>query len=851
LKQLVLLLALSGLVLADNHVMVSSLSGSTQTARPMTISRVFAQGEFPSGTYPQPSLGGSPITPYQVDVKNTWPDGSVKHALISFFLTVPVSGAVVSFVQTSYPCSSGNLVACQAASLNTTQKLLAFKTSDTTGWDAQFELTNGTTKTINARTMLGALTLESDKVRYWMQGPVVTQAIVEDRSSARSQDVGWDTNNPFHPVYVLTFYAGWGGVKIEFIGENPWIGKTEDLTYSISLKTGTSSPPTTVAYSHASLAHRAATRWREIGWAGTAPGAMNIDYNIAYLVSTKAVPNFNLGLSVTSTGINTEKSTFAASDLYNGSDYTSFSFDPGDVGESSKDMTATGGRPEIGMVPSWVARWLYTMDPSLYTIMMGNAETAGSWPIIFRESASLWFDAPTNSVSAAGKVPSLNARPSDDYAMYSWWGGTHTDGGFGFDLSHQPDLLYYPYIVSGDWYFWEGMVSWANASASSNNASTCFYCRNGAMGIMFNNATQPRGWAWAARNFGQTVFMAPDSDAYLGAYLTKILNNNVGAVEGYFNITDGSFYNTSSTSPWYWGRHTEVGACTGPSTACGGEALKASADPNPLRFYSSSIFGYAQEGDAANYLVTEATARYDQPIYELMVGMTWGWMINDLGLTQMAPAYNYMMKSYSHKILGRDYSPWLVVAYVQPVKVNVGTLAIPIEGGTFQTWAAQKAAFRTDVNCGGGLTLNYQTLTGWPNVGSCTPFPATSTGYDKIALAAAAYLTGIDDTDVNCPSGTCRGANALAWLQANVTTSPMNEDPRYAIVPRGQQVSLSPCDLNKDGIVDVVDVQTAINQATGQAACGAADLTHDGLCNVVDVVRVINAALGGVCRVGP
>ena len=44
----------------------------------------------------------------------------------------------------------------------------------------------------------------------------------------------------------------------------------------------------------------------------------------------------------------------------------------------------------------------------------------------------------------------------------------------------------------------------------------------------------------------------------------------------------------------------------------------------------------------------------------------------------------------------------------------------------------------------------------------------------------------------------------------------------------------------------LTNVQRAVNQAIGSAAC-TADVNKDGLCNVIDVQRVVNAALGGQC----
>jgi hypothetical protein len=60
----------------------------------------------------------------------------------------------------------------------------------------------------------------------------------------------------------------------------------------------------------------------------------------------------------------------------------------------------------------------------------------------------------------------------------------------------------------------------------------------------------------------------------------------------------------------------------------------------------------------------------------------------------------------------------------------------------------------------------------------------------------------------------------------------------------------SPCDLNGDGLVNALDVTSAVDQALGTAACTNADLVGTGTCTVVDVQRVVNAKDGQVCRVG-
>ncbi len=58
------------------------------------------------------------------------------------------------------------------------------------------------------------------------------------------------------------------------------------------------------------------------------------------------------------------------------------------------------------------------------------------------------------------------------------------------------------------------------------------------------------------------------------------------------------------------------------------------------------------------------------------------------------------------------------------------------------------------------------------------------------------------------------------------------------------------CDANGDGVVNVADVQLAVNTALGTAPC-TTDLDQNGRCDIVDVQRVVNAALGSACRIGP
>jgi hypothetical protein len=66
--------------------------------------------------------------------------------------------------------------------------------------------------------------------------------------------------------------------------------------------------------------------------------------------------------------------------------------------------------------------------------------------------------------------------------------------------------------------------------------------------------------------------------------------------------------------------------------------------------------------------------------------------------------------------------------------------------------------------------------------------------------------------------------------------------------PLSAWAQFSPCDLNKDGAVNSLDVTLAVNMALGTSSC-TASITGTGGCNVLMVQRVVDATLsGGTCH---
>src|SRR2546422_356980 len=108
-------------------------------------------------------------------------------------------------------------------------------------------------------------------------------------------------------------------------------------------------------------------------------------------------------------------------------------------------------------------------------VLEGNAAASGHVPIHLRESdASKKFD-DIGSVSAGGRVVSLDARPRDLPAPLVPLSQTH---GWVADQAHQPDLVFIPYITQGDWYYLEELWFWSAYNLRAGAPGTCYYCRH-------------------------------------------------------------------------------------------------------------------------------------------------------------------------------------------------------------------------------------------------------------------------------------------------------------------------------------------------------------------------------------
>jgi hypothetical protein len=384
---------------ATDSVTLRNRAGSALTDWPLQFGRVFVQGEIPRN--PQALLNGQAVTT-QANVETRWPDGSVKHAILSLVIPQLASGARATLTfQDQANCN------CGATSRMSKAQML----DPGLGFDAAMEVSfgSGASTARHAREMLSAWdgntgSNTSGPVSYWAEGAVSTTVIVADHSARRAFDFGADQNRSLRPIFHITFWPGIRKARVRFIVENASTEGLQDQTYSVLLKTGQAG---TQVYSHVPFVHTAATRWTKTVWVnleGSKTKALptdqvDIDYNLPYLAESLVIPNYDPSKKVPEAVVKDEYAqwTAAPKDLY-------------DRGNWYKKMGDAGGRPDIGPYPAWQIRWIYTGDYRMRQQVLGNCELADAWPMHLREENPAKYLDRGHKIPGVGRIMSISDR---------------------------------------------------------------------------------------------------------------------------------------------------------------------------------------------------------------------------------------------------------------------------------------------------------------------------------------------------------------------------------------------------------------------------------------------------------
>jgi len=462
----------------DNTMTLTNLSGAAVTDYPLRFARAFVEGEI--ADYAELVLDGLAI-PTQCDVKNRWPDGSVKFAILSAVVPSLLPGipATVQFVNTV----SGNNAPSDLSSV--------------AAWDARIVLHNpvdGMAVHASAREVLDA-----GKYSLWTSGPIAQTYICCDRSAARIYDIGWTGHRAFHPWFIVTVWPGLGKVHTRFVGEISNTEAMEAQNYNLDLTVGGVG-----VYSQSGIAHLPATRWSKTAWYGGVPEPrINLYHNIAYLAQTGLVPRYDPVVVIPA----------STSDVH----YTNWLTTNraiGGAGWWQPAMPTTGGRKDIGLNPQWNVSALLSGDWRDREIMLGQAELAGWWKRNIREGdpakansgrtihcgtrGTYWFLDSRGSPTAADAVTVIDAGAPN---------------GWQSDVGHHPDPFSLPYIMTGDPYWLDSLEMWHGCNSLITNPGY----RN------YNHMTcygdgQVRSMAWMYRTMFSAAALLPDADPLRAAF---------------------------------------------------------------------------------------------------------------------------------------------------------------------------------------------------------------------------------------------------------------------------------------------------------------------------------------------
>ncbi|MGN6328300.1 MAG: hypothetical protein ACTHL5_05105, partial [Rhodanobacter sp.] len=216
---------------------VVSQAKQGQSLVPVSFGQVFKAGDVPAGKTVTASVDGQPVA-LQVDAKATYPDGSLRHAVITAMVSSLPGSATLPLALSA---SAGPAPAAGDVTLS---QLLA------TSYDAEVALTlNGKPYTVNARTLLqSASSTKACKpwgasCSVWLSGPLASEWVVNGPVKAAD-----GTENPSLRVFfAVRAYAGAtpgsvGNIRTDIIVENTSaFAPQAQPQYTATLTSGTAS----------------------------------------------------------------------------------------------------------------------------------------------------------------------------------------------------------------------------------------------------------------------------------------------------------------------------------------------------------------------------------------------------------------------------------------------------------------------------------------------------------------------------------------------------------------------------------------------------------------------------------
>lgn len=470
------------------NVRFQNTGAVAQSNVPVTFGQVFVVGALKPAEGLAGRFDDGSTAPVQVDVKALHPDGSVRHAVVSAVLPSLAAAEVrnMTLVKTG---------AAPVAGAITTDHMMV------NGFSASVHATiNGVRYDAFADDLI-----KMGKAKPWLSGPIANEWHVSAPLTA--------SNGQPHPHLSARFAIRWyektRKARVDVTVENNWAYEPlpQNFTYDAQVLVGAKP-----VYTKAALTHLHHARWRKVFWWGGDAPAVNVKHNTAYLIGSKALPNYDQSITIPETTLAKLATRFSGAVT-----------EPMNVGMAAPYMPQTGGRDDIGLLPGWAASYLLSMDKRARDATLGTADLAGSWSSHYRDRNT---DRPVSLIDypymtvLGQRSDTLNPATRQYEAFPACASSTACNTTFKHDASHQPAFAYLPYLVTGDYYYLEELQFWAMWNVFSANPGYRQY----AKGLL--QADQVRAQAWSLRTLAEAAYITPDNDR-LKAHFNQILNSNL------------------------------------------------------------------------------------------------------------------------------------------------------------------------------------------------------------------------------------------------------------------------------------------------------------------------------------
>lgn len=179
----------------------------------------------------------------------------------------------------------------------------------------------------------------------------------------------------------------------------------------------------------------------------------------------------------------------------------------------AQNMGASGGRADIGVTTAWQAAWLISGDRRTGALVIDQAEATGSIPWHFwdpgggSDGQGGWMD--------TARWPRFWTDPRGGRPPFTLLQPIAPNTGWQVIQSHQPDLSFVPYLLTGRRSLLDGVQSqgvmgiltqWPAVRADPDAPA-------GARDTNVVHRNQVRGAAWSLRQLDNAAWISPDTDA--------------------------------------------------------------------------------------------------------------------------------------------------------------------------------------------------------------------------------------------------------------------------------------------------------------------------------------------------